>query len=181
MTEQIVRQTEAWLQSFILKYNICPFAHKVMSEKTLHYAVEHALDIETCLQELISECQGLDADNNIETTLVIYSSAFSDFDDFLDYLEMANALLVAQDYEGVYQLASFHPYYCFEGSDEEDSANYTNRSPYPMLHIIREESIEKVLESYSDPDTIPSQNIELTRSLGLSKLQLLLKTAKNTQ
>ena len=88
----------------------------------------------------------------------------------------AAKLFVDQGYEGVYQLASFHPDYCFAGEDENDPANYTNRSPYPMLHIIREASIEQALKSYPNPELIPERNIELTRKLGLEKIRTLLGT-----
>lgn len=101
------------------------------------------------------------------------------FDDFLDAVEIGDELMLAQGYEGVYQLASFHPDYCFEGSDEEDAANYTNRSPYPMLHLIREASIEKALAHYpKDPDLIPETNVKLARKLGLQKMQTLLAESR---
>lgn len=123
---------------------------------------------------LMLECDRLDTDTDIETTLLIYPHAFSLFDDYLDFLELAETLMCEQGYEGIYQLASFHPDYCFEGSYINDPANYTNRSPYPMLHLIRETSLEQAINCYPDPDNIPQRNIELTRSLGLTKLQNLL-------
>jgi len=168
------RQTEKWLANFIIAYNICPFAAKVVEDKSLYYSLDSSNDVVDCLQQLIDECQRLDNDADIETTLIIYTDNFVLFDDFLDYLELANALLTAQNYEGTYQLASFHPLYCFEGVSEEDASNYTNRSPFPMLHLIRETSIEKALQSFPNPESIPTRNIELTRSLGLSKLKALL-------
>jgi hypothetical protein len=170
------RQTEKWLEHFIIGYNICPFAAKVVEDKSLYYALNSSNNVVNCLQQLIDECQRLDNDENIETTLIIYTDNFVLFDDFLDYLELANSLLAAQNYEGVYQLASFHPLYCFAETNENDASNYTNRSPFPMLHLIREESIEKALQSFPNPESIPIRNIELTRSLGLSKLKALLTT-----
>ena len=168
------RQTEKWLEHFIIGYNICPFAAKVVEDKSLYYALDNSNNVVDCLQQLIDECQRLDNDENIETTLVIYTDNFVLFDDFLDYLELANSLLAAQNYEGMYQLASFHPLYCFAEIDDGDASNYTNRSPFPMLHLIREASIEKALQSFPNPESIPARNIELTRSLGLSKLKSLL-------
>jgi hypothetical protein len=94
----------------------------------------------------------------------------------LDLVAIAEDVLIDQDYEGVYQLASFHPDYCFADSKPDDAANYTNRSPYPMLHIIREASIEKALTKYPNPEQIPERNMQLTRKLGLEKLQTLLAT-----
>ena len=93
---------------------------------------------------------------------------------YLDLVEMAEDLIEEEDYEGVYQVASFHPDYLFAGSDSEDPANYTNRSPYPMLHLLREESIEKALEHYSgDPDEIPERNIRFAREKGLAYMKRL--------
>jgi hypothetical protein len=127
--------------------------------------------MEMCLENLIDECARLDENENIETTLLIYPKAFANFDEYLDFVEIAERLLEVEDYEGIYQLASFHPNYCFEGSNENDAANYTNRSPYPMLHLLREESLEKALETYPNPENIPENNIKLTRELGLQKLK----------
>lgn len=178
MIERVKLQTAKWLDSFIIAYNICPFAHKVVAEKTLYYAIDNSIDIESCLEQLMIECERLDSDAKIETTLVIYPDNFNNFDDFLDYLELANVLLIAQGYEGVYQLASFHPKYYFAEVDVEDVTNYTNRSPFPMLHLIRESSIEQALKSHPDASSIPTNNIKLTRSLGLEKLQELLAATK---
>jgi len=172
------QQTEQWLKDFIIAYNICPFAAKVVEEKSLYYALDSSNEKINCLQQLIGECQRLDNEDHIETSLIIYTNNFTVFDDFLDYLELANSLLAAQGYEGIYQLASFHPLYCFAETDEEDASNYTNRSPFPMLHLIREASIEKALKSFPNPESIPVRNIELTRSLGLSKLKTLLAGTK---
>lgn len=116
----------------------------------------------------------MDNNDNIETSLLIFPESLKDFDDYLDFLEIANALMHKQGYEGIYQLASFHPHYYFEGADENDAANYTNRSPYPMLHILREASLERALLNYPDPENIPGRNIKLTRELGLDVMQKLL-------
>ncbi|NOQ34779.1 MAG: DUF1415 family protein [Methylococcaceae bacterium] len=180
MRKQIKQQTENWLNTVIVTYNICPFAKAVVADKSIYYAVDSSVDIEHCLQQLVIECQRLDTDDKIETTLVIYADNFEDFNDFLDYLELANDLLAAQGYDGVYQLASFHPLYCFADSDDDDAENYTNRSPFPMLHLIREASIDAALKSYPNPESIPQRNIELTRKLGLSKMQGLLAAAKTS-
>jgi uncharacterized protein len=176
--QQIEQQTQAWLKNVIIHYNICPFAREVVNKNTVRYCVDTAVAIAENLETLIIEAERLDSHSEIETTLVIYATNFTDFDDFLDYLMMANDLLDAQGYERVYQLASFHPDYCFEGSDEADAANYTNRSPYPMLHLIREASIEQALKFYPNPETIPQRNITLTRELGLTKMQALLAACK---
>ncbi|MBF6647398.1 DUF1415 domain-containing protein [Methylobacter sp. BlB1] len=172
--QQAISTTQAWVKSFIIGYSICPFAKREWDRGSIYYTVKRTADIEYFLEQLIQECERLDSDDGIETTLLIYPEALSSFDDYLDYLDIAERLLIEQGYEGIYQLASFHPGYCFEGAAQDDPANYTNRSPYPMLHLIREESIERAVAAYPHPENIPERNIELTRRLGLAKMQALL-------
>lgn len=133
------------------------------------------------LESLIIEAEHLDSQSETETTLIIFSEAYQDFDDFLDMLAIAEDVLIEQGYEGIYQLASFHPDYCFADADIQDPANYTNRSPYPMLHLIREASIEQVLENYPDPEQIPERNMRITRELGERYLQQLLAGCRDNQ
>ena len=172
--QQLIATTQTWLKTIIIAYNICPFAKRELDQGSIRFSVVHDTGIESCLLNLMLECDRLNIDPSIETTLVIYDNAFTAFDDYLDFLEVAEALLIEQDYEGVYQLASFHPDYCFEGAKQDDPANYTNRSPYPMLHLLRETSIERAVATYPHPENIPPRNIELTRELGLAKMQSLL-------
>jgi uncharacterized protein len=169
--QQIINATQSWLTSFIIPYNICPFAKQVHEADSIRYRVLNSDKPEFCLAELIAECRHLDAEPATETTLLILAEACAQFDDFLDLTAIAD-----QGYEGVYQLAGFHPDYCFAGEDESDPANYTNRSPYPMLHIIREASIEQALKTFPNPELIPERNIEFTRKLGLEKIQALFKS-----
>jgi hypothetical protein len=176
--QRIKQRTLVWVKSVIVHYNICPFARPVVEKDQVYYCVDEAGAVEENLQALINEAQRLDSNSDIETTLIIYAKNFGGFHDFLDYLELANELLVLQGYEGIYQLASFHPDYCFDGADDTDAANYTNRSPYPMLHLIREASIEKVLKNFPNPENIPERNIKLTRELGVEKMKALLAACK---
>lgn len=166
--------TQAWLKSIIIEYSICPFAKREQERDSIYFSVNHDTNIENCLLHLMDECERLDTETDIETTLLIYADAFAKFDDYLNFLEIAEALLIEQGYDGVYQLASFHPDYCFQGAAPDDAANYTNRSPYPMLHLLRETSIERAVANHPDPESIPQHNIELTRKLGLTKMQALL-------
>jgi hypothetical protein len=166
--------TQIWLKSVIIEYGICPFAKRELERGSIHFSINHDTKTEQCLLHLMLECDRLDSEPGIETTLLIYADAFAAFDDYLDFVEIAESLLTEQGYEGTYQLASFHPDYCFQGSDPNDAANYTNRSPYPMLHLLRESSIENAVASHPDPKSIPQHNIELTRNLGLAKVQALL-------
>jgi len=166
--------TQAWLQTVIIDYGICPFAKREQERGSIYFSVNHDTDIKLCLLNLIAECDRLDTEPEIETTLLIYTEAFTDFDAYLDFVDIAETLLSEQGYDGIYQLASFHPDYCFQGADLDDAANYTNRSPYPMLHLLRETSIEQAVASHPDTEGIPQHNIELTRKLGLAKMQALL-------
>lgn len=173
-TQQIIAATQAWLKTFVIAHNICPFARREQEKGSIRYIVETSTGLERCLESVIAECEHLDSQPDTETTLLIFSQTCSNFEDFLDLLNIAEQLLIAQGYEGVYQLASFHPDYCFAQTPQNDPSNFTNRSPYPMLHLIREDSIEKAVASYPDPDGIPDRNIELTRTIGLERLQAIL-------
>lgn len=174
MNSTLITTTQNWLDRFVIHYSICPFARRERLNNTIRYQVSDGFSMQTHLESLIIEAEHLDNQSETETTLIIFSEAYQDFDDFLDMLAIAEDVLIAQGYEGIYQLASFHPDYCFADADPEDAANYTNRSPYPMLHLIREASIEQVLASYPDPEQIPERNIGVTRELGTNFLQRLL-------
>ena len=161
-----ITQTENWVKQVIVKYNICPFARKEVELGSIRYHVVEQSALDEVLLALVEECQYLDKHRDTETTLFIMPNAFQSFDSFLDLVELANDLLFEQGFEGIYQLANFHPDYCFAGEPQSDPANYTNRSPYPCLHIIREESMSLALDSHPDPDAIPERNIEFCRKKG---------------
>lgn len=170
----IITQTQNWLRDVVIAQNLCPFARREFDGGSIHYAVIEAQDRQGQMEALLAECAALDKDGERETSLLIFPEALSGFDDYLDVLALANAVLKESGYEGLYQLANFHPQYRFEGAAVEDAANYTNRSPYPMLHILREASVEAALESYPNPEGIPARNVELTRRLGVRVMQDLL-------
>lgn len=175
----IVKHTRCWLENFIIKHNICPFAKKEYDNDRIHYAVisrnQTENQIEQQLTAIIDECIRLDEHKEIETSLIIFPDSFPDFEDYLDLVAMANTLLHEYNYEGIYQLASFHPDYQFDQTQPEDAENFTNRSPYPMLHLIREASIEQALENFPNPENIPTRNIELTNQLGSAYLKSILQ------
>ena len=125
----IISQTKCWIKSVIVGLNFCPFAKREIEQGSIHYQVSHATKIEQALHSLVNECRRLDEKPDIETTLLIFGGAFQEFDDYLDMLELANRLLIEQGYEGIYQLASFHPDYCFEGEDVADAA------PQPAAYV----------------------------------------------
>jgi len=174
-TNTVIMNTQGWVQHFIVAHNICPFAKKEVEKGSIHYEVYDGREMEDALCCLMELCRKLDENNEIEAAMFIMPNGFSDFDEYLDLLDVANGLLAQQEYEGIYQLASFHPEYCFEGVDKTDASHYTNRSPYPMLHIIREESLEKALERYPNPEAIPERNITYCQELGVDTLEGILK------
>ena len=141
--------------------------------KSIRYVVLPEENTKRVLTALIAECVFLDENDDTETTIIILPNSFSDFNDYLDLTDKAERLIAQENYEGVYQLASFHPVYRFEGAPKDDAANYTNRSPYPMLQILREDSITKALENFPDPDSIPEKNIDYARKKGLVYMEVL--------
>lgn len=169
-----IEHTKNWISKVVIGYNFCPFAARAVNHDRVHYAVMESSDVAAILTQLLAACKQLDEQENIETTLLILPEGFDDFYDYLDLVDAANTVLEEADYEGVYQLASFHPKYLFAGSNEMDAANYTNRSPYPMLHLLRESSIEGALEHYPhNPEDIPDRNIEFAHQKGLLHMQAL--------
>ena len=145
-------------------------------ENRVRFAVTKAQTETQLLISLQNELELLDSDASIETTLLIHAEVLKDFHDYNQFLNVADALLVEKNVDGIYQIASFHPHYQFAGTEPGDVENYTNRSPYPLLHIIREESLEQAIAGYPDVDKIPSRNIELMHSLGRTKLETLMRT-----
>ena len=165
---QVIALTKRWLEDIVIGLNFCPFAKKEWLNNTIDYKVSEANSLTDAITDLIEQCYLMQDNQSIETSLMIYSPGFDDFEAYLDLLDMANQYLESTGFEGVFQLASFHPDYCFEGQEPGDTENYTNRSPFPMLHIIREESMAKVLSVYKNPEQIPEDNMQLAREKGAS-------------
>ncbi|MBQ4813527.1 hypothetical protein A7985_16390 [Pseudoalteromonas luteoviolacea] len=181
MSEHVINAMQNWVSKVIVKYNFCPFARKEVEQQTIHYQVSSVVSHEDAVMEMLNECFELNSLPERETTLLIFSEGFKMFDDFLDLVDLANAMLCAQGFEGKYQLANFHPDYIFADSDDADPANYTNRAPFPTLHLIREESMALALEQYDDPESIPDNNIRLARRKGEAFWQQLLSQCKATK
>jgi uncharacterized protein len=171
----VALQTKSWLEQIIVGLNFCPFAKKELVNNSIRYHVSQHVKVKEALFELITQCHYLQEHNEIETSLLIYEAGFKDFENYLDLVDYANDLLIEQGFEGIFQLASFHPQYCFADSDFDDAANFTNRSPYPTLHIIREASMAKVLAVYKNPQQIPENNIALAQQKGSDYFQQVLK------
>lgn len=145
-----------------------------MVNNTIHYQQSRTLKLEDAVVEVIDGCQYLAQNEEIETSLLIFTEGFSDFDEFLDLVELSNAMLAASGFEGTFQIANFHPDYVFADSDEQDAANFTNRSPFPTLHLIREDSMERAVNAHPDAEGIPDKNIALARAKGFDFWQNLL-------
>jgi hypothetical protein len=167
------------VKDIIVKYNICPFAKKELERKTIHCAVLDTGDLTELLEHVNAEFIRLDTNKNIATTLVVMPKLSASFDDFLDLIDYANDLVEMQDYEGIYQLAHMHPKYRFDDTTLQDAANFTNRSPYPILHIIREDEMARVLRVFPNPEEIPERNIELLRKKGFAEIQAELEACFN--
>ena len=170
----IIAQTRKWITEVVIACNFCPFAAREVKRDSIVYEVLQDASMETSLQAVANMFLHLDEHPETETALLILPGSYEQFDEYLQLVDMAEALLQQEDYEGVYQVASFHPHYLFAGSKEKDPANYTNRSPYPMLHFLREESVSKAIDSHPDIDEVPIQNIAYTDAKGLAHMQQLL-------
>ncbi|AOT07199.1 DUF1415 domain-containing protein [Pseudoalteromonas luteoviolacea] len=174
MSEHIINTMKSWVSNVIVKYNFCPFARKEVEQNAIHYHISEAVTHDDAVMDMLEQCFELNQNKDRETTLLMFSHGFTDFNAFLDLVDLANAMLCAQGFEGIYQIANFHPDYVFADSDEDDPANYTNRAPYPTLHLIREDSMAAALEAYEDPESIPDNNIRLARRKGEAFWQQLL-------
>jgi len=164
----IIAATQRWIETFVIGLNLCPFAQRVFQAGKVRYVVSAATTEKTLLMDLTRELQSLAAlpITAVETTLLIHPHALTDFLDFNDFLDPAEHRLAQLGLEGVIQLATFHPHYRFAETELDAVENFTNRSPYPMLHLLREESISNLA---ADPDellAIPERNIETLRRLG---------------
>jgi hypothetical protein len=170
-TTLVINQTKKWLEKMVIGLNFCPFARKVFVQQKIRYSVTTS---EKLFHSLIEEFNFLDQTPGIATTLLIIPD-LTNFDSFLDSSYLAENLLRQMNYEGTYQIATFHPDYCFEGVIATDVTNYTNKSPHAILHLLREEDLEGVLDFYENPEEIPKRNIRVTQEMGLQKLHAILE------
>jgi hypothetical protein len=166
--EEIVAATKHWLEAAVIGLELCPFAKAVYLDQQIRYAVTNADTPEALLEDLIGELQALAVADpaETETTLLIHPRVFEDFLDYNDFLGVAEETVADLGLEGILQVASFHPQYQFAGTGPEDIENYTNRSPYPMLHLLREESVERAVAAFPDTTQIYEKNIATLRQLG---------------
>ncbi|WP_198677661.1 DUF1415 domain-containing protein [Pseudidiomarina homiensis] len=168
-----------WVAEVVVGLNFCPFAHREVEKNRVLYVDSSAQSIESALEDLASAMQQLLEDEQIETTLLVLSQGFHDFDDYLDLLDYAQITLRELNLEGTLQIASFHPHYQFADTADDDVSNYTNRAPFPVLHLLREASLEKVLARYPNPEAIPERNIEVAQQRGVIYFQALLERLRD--
>ena len=170
----IIQSVAHWVDSVVVDLNLCPFAKRELINNRVHFAVTDARSEEQLLIALEAELKLLDGDASVETSLLIHPNLLQDFGDYNQFLEITDSLLIEMQLDGVFQIASFHPKCQFAGTDPHDAENFTNRSPYPLLHILREDSLECAIAGYPDIDQVPVRNIELMNRLGTEKLESLL-------
>ncbi len=177
-SERVLAETRNWLEAIVVGLNLCPFAKEPLDAGNVRFLVSgHSELAAACFDELAGEYQKLDVSEELATTLIIYPRGFADWEDYLDLVDASNDALFDLGYEGIYQLASFHPAYQFAGTSSDDAGNLSNRSPYPMLHILRESAVEASLQSVAHPENIPKRNEALCRRLGHEGIRKLLAQA----
>ncbi len=181
-TKAIRQEVEYWLEEVVIGLNLCPFAARPHRNRQVRISVTDASDEAELLSALQSElvviAQASTAE--LETTLLVIPQMLVDFSDYNQFLDLADALLQRGGWEGRFQVASFHPHYCFAGVEPNDAENLTNRSPYPILHLIREASVEQALSHYPDAEQIPQRNIQRVRALTAQQKRLLFPYLSST-
>ena len=175
---QVEAGVRRWLERAVIGLNLCPFAKAVVVKQQVRLVVSDASTERALLEELGEELALLrdTPADEIDTTLLVHPQVLGDFLDYNDFLGDADALVEAMDLDGVLQVASFHPQYQFAGSEPDDADNLTNSAPYPILHLLREASIDRAVAAYPDPDAIIERNIATVRELGFAGWDKLLKS-----
>jgi hypothetical protein len=167
-TNQVIQDTQDWVIKAVIGLNLCPFAKAEHVNNRIRYVVSEATEPEALIKDLAHELLALKRADpaEIETTLLIHPGVLQDFLDFNDFLDAADGLVEDLELDGELQVASFHPAYQFEGTEPDDISNFSNRSPYPTLHLLREASIERAMESMPDTDAIFEANMATLDKLG---------------
>ena len=179
MREQVVIEAiRAWVEKVVLDLNLCPFAKREWMQERIRFSVTAASSAIDLLSSLSDELDLISTDDSIGTTLLIHPDVLEDFGDYLDFLAVAEGVVVEKELEGVIQIASFHPDYQFAGTTPDDASNYTNRSPYPLLHLIREADVEEAVQRHPDVASIPERNIRLMNELGVDHMRRLIEGEK---
>ena len=168
--EQVIAETRDWIEKAVIGLNLCPFAKSVYVKNQVRIVVSSARHIDAFLEDLDRELDHLaEVDPEVtDTTLLIHPTLFADFLDFNDVHQIADEAVTEHELEGVIQIASFHPQFQFEGTEPDDITNYTNRAPYPTLHLIREASLDKAVEAFPDAEMIYERNMETLSKMGIA-------------
>lgn len=166
--ETIIAVTCDWLEKAVIGLNLCPFAKAVYVKKQIRYVVSQAATPEALLVDLMTELRYLqDTDPEaVDTTLLIHPYVLTDFLDYNDFLDIVDIATAEPEFNDAFQVASLHPQYQFAGTEVDDIENYTNRAPYPTLHLLREDSVDRAVAAFPDADRIPDDNIEMLKKLG---------------
>jgi hypothetical protein len=174
-SQQVEQEVRQWLQQVVVGLNLCPFAGKPLADNIVRIQVTDSSDQASLLQVLFDEILLLQETpaQELETTLVVLTRVLQSFEEFNQFLDLSDQLLIDPHWQGDFQIATFHPQYCFDGVSADSVENLTNRSPYPILHLIREESLERALAGYPNPEEIPQRNIERMSQLSAEEKKIL--------
>lgn len=180
--EDVLAATRRWLEQAVIGLNLCPFAKSVYTKDQVRMVVSRARHLDGFLDDLDGELELLKTTHaeKVDTTLLIHPTMFPEFLVFNDFLNVVDDVLAEHQLEGVIQIAPFHPDFVFAGEDAADMSHFTNRSPFPMLHLIREESLERAIASFGNTDLIYERNVDVLRRLGVDGLRHLLEPISRT-
>ncbi len=171
---KVIEASQKWVESMVVGLNLCPFAKREVVKNRVRYVDATVTDLESLLALIESELTFLREHDDVETTMLMTPSMLADFDEYLDALVLSEQLVNMMGMQGEFQIASFHPDYCFEGVEHDAVENYTNRAPYPTFHLLREASLEGAIERYPDTEQIPETNIALMQSMGIDRIRAML-------
>jgi uncharacterized protein len=174
MSDLVEKHIRAWLQSFIVELNLCPFARPVIASDTLRIAVCESEDLTQLTHAFLLELDLIQQSSEAEiaTSLLVMPNALANFDEYLMFIDNAEGLIEELGLDGTIQLASFHPEYLFDGEAEDSASHFSNRSPYPVIHFLREEMLSDALEEFPNPEQIPQRNISTLEKIGRAEIEL---------
>lgn len=181
--ETIIARTRCWIERVVVELNVCPFARKPYEGGQVRYVVSAANQPEDLLAEVQRELELLRATaaGEIETTVLIHPDVLNDFLDYNDFLGAVDGMIEEAGYQGEFQVASLHPHYQFAGTEPDAAENYTNRSPYPILHLLREAELARAIAGYVRPDKIPERNIRTLEKLGAARMREILEVCMDIE
>lgn len=177
----VEKHIRAWLKTFVVGLNLCPFARPLLGAENLRIAICPDRELEACHRVFLQELDRLQAttEDEMATTLLAFSNTLGSFEEYLNFFAQAQNLLLQAGLDGLIQLASFHPNYQFEGEEPEAASHYSNRAPYPIIHLLREDMMERVLRDYPNPQNIPEHNIATLQKLGVTELRARWQSLKS--